>query len=99
MHQTMIMYPSATTGLLLGKRLVTSGHDLSLFCPNAVYLRLAGTVPSDLKIAALRMGTTVQVEEDFANIANMDFIIFPNIDFLPDMSRSDFAKMCQTHFR
>ena len=99
MHQTMIMYPSVTTSLLLGKRLVTSGHDLSLFCPNAVYLRLAGTVPSDLKITALKMGTTVQVEEDITSIANMDFIIFPNVDFLPDMSRSEFAKMCQTHFR
>ena len=99
MHETMIAYPSVTTCLLLGKRLLNSGHNLTLFCPNAVFRQMAGTVPLDLKIAALNLDTTVQVEEDLTSIARIDFVIFPTVDFLPEMSRSQFAEMCQTHFR
>ena len=99
MHESMIVYPSVTTCLLLGKRLVTSGHNLTLLCPNAVFRQMAGTLASDLKIAALNLSTTVQVEEDLTSIARMDFVIFPTVDFLPDMSRPDFGEMCNTHFR
>ena len=95
----MIMYPGTSVSLLIGKRLITSGHNLHLFCPNAVHLRMAGTVPADLKIAALEWGSTVKVVEDVGSLEIMDFIIFPTLDVLPEKSRPDFGQMCRNLFR
>ena len=99
MQETVIMFPGISTSLLIGKRLITSGHNLHLFCPNAVHLRMAGTVPADLKIAALEWGSTVHVVEDVYILQNMDFIIFPTLDVLPEKSRPDFGLMCRNLFR
>lgn len=98
-QDTVIMYPGTSVSLLIGKRLITSGHNLHLFCPNAVHLRMAGTVPADLKIVALEGGSTVQVVEDVGNLGIMDFIIFPTLDVLPEKSRQDFGQMCRNLFR
>ena len=99
MYETMIAFPGIATSLLVGKRLVNSDHNVSLFCPNPVYQRMAGSVPSDLKIAALDTGSTVKVVDDLSSMKVMDFIIFPSIDFLPENSRSEFGSSCQTYFR
>ena len=98
-HETVIMYPGISTSLLIGKRLLTSGHNIHLFCPNSVHLRMAGTVPKDLRIVALGGNSTVQVVDNFDSLERMDFIIFPTLDVLPDKSRSDFAQMCRDLFR
>ena len=98
-QDTVIMYPGTSVSLLIGKRLITSGHNLHLFCPNAVHLRMAGTVPADLKVAALDGGSTVQVVEDVGSLEIMDFIIFPTLDVLPEKSRPDFGLMCRNLFR
>ena len=85
MHESMIVYPSVTTCLLLGKRLVTSGHNLTLLCPNAVFRQMAGTLASDLKIAALDAGTTVEIKSAIDCFPSMQFLSFPTLDVLPHL--------------
>ena len=99
MIESMVMYPSVTAGLTLGKSLITSGHNLTLFCPNPVYLELAGSAPSELKLVAHENRSSVQIVEDLTHVEGMDFVIFPNLDFEPDKSRSEFGRLCRENFR
>ena len=93
------MYPTNATTLILGRRLISSDHRLSLFCPTDVHKRLAHTIPADLEIAALGLGISVEEVDTFNNLASVDFLIFPTLDVLHENKRSDFGKMCNDLFR
>ena len=97
--KTMFMYPTSGTSLILGKYLLSNDHSLYLYCPNEVHIRQAGTIPFDLKVAALGLSETVQVVENLDQLSEMDFIVYPNLDVLPHDRRSDFGLICRDIFR
>ena len=93
------MYPNNATSLILGRRLISIEHQLSLVCPKEVHKRMAHTIPADLKIATLGIGITVEEVDMFDKFDSVDFLIFPTLDVLPESKRSDFGKMCNDLFR
>ena len=95
----MIMIPTSTTSLILGKFLLSNDHSVYLYCPDEVNARLAGTIPNDLKIAALGLTCTVEVVKTLENLESMDFVVFPSLDVLPHDSRLNFADICRDLFR
>ena len=97
--KTMFMYPTSGTSLILGKYLLSNDHSLYLYFPNEVHIRQAGTIPFDLKVAALGLSETVQVVENLDQLSEMDFIVYPNLDVLPHDRRSDFGQICRDIFR
>ena len=95
----MIMFPTNSAALILGRGLISADHNLSLYCPNSTHLRQAGTTPTDLKIAALGLGLEVEVVSSLETADQMDLIIFITLDLMPFDKRSDFADMCRAIFR
>ena len=93
------MFPTNPTSLMLGRRLLSSGHSLTLFCPTDVNVRQAATIPAELKIAANNHGSIVETRSTVDSIASGDFVIFPLLDLLPHNDRPSFAQMCQDLFR
>ena len=93
------MFPNTATSLILGKFLLANDHNVYLYCPHEVNARLAGTIPNDLKIAALDQTCTVEVVKTLEHLENMDFVIFPNLDVLPHDRRLNFAEICRDLFR
>ena len=96
---TMIMYPTSSTSLILGKYLLSQNHNIYLYCPNEVHQRQAMSIPIDLKLAALNLDNSVEVAVDLKSTNIMDFLIFPNLDVMPRDQRSDFGAMCKDLFR
>ena len=95
----MIMYPSNGTSLLIGRRLVAEDFNVYFFCPSDVYVRAAGTIVNDLKISAVGLTVKVEMKQDVQSIEFMDMLIFPALDFLPDIPRAEFAQMTRALFR
>lgn len=95
----MIMFPCNPTSLILGRRLISAEHNIYLYSPNEVHARQAATIPSDLQIAALGLGMTVDVKKTLDTLKEVDLVIFPTLDMLPSTKRSEFGQMCQTLFR
>ena len=94
------MYPTSATCLMMGRRLLSDlDHDVSLYCPNETHLRQAGTVPTDLRLASLGLGTNVHIVENLDSLDTMDFILFPTLDVLPFNTRAQYAQMCRSLFR
>ena len=97
--KTMIMYPTTATSLILGRRLLSNDHDISLYCPNEVHTRQAGTIGNDLKIAALGLTVKVDLIDTLVNVNDIDILVFPTLDMMPFDKRSDFGLMCRDLFR
>ena len=97
--QTIIMYPTNATSLMLGRRLISEGHNLSLFCPNDTHIRQAYSIPTELKLAAVDAGTTVETRSSIDCFPSMDFVLFPTLDVLPDLDRPALGKICRDLFR
>ena len=99
MLNSCIMYPNNTTSLILGRSLLREEHDIYLHCPSEATKRLAHTYPLELKIASLGLDMTVHEVDTLEELQNMDFIIFPTLDVLPDKKRADFANKLRQIFR
>ena len=97
--QTCIMYPNSSTSLILGRRLLREEHDLFLYCPQDCHRRMAHTIPVDLQMACLGLSMTVKETATLEHLGNMDNIIFPTIDVLPDKKRVEFARIMGKLFR
>ena len=95
----MFMFPTNATTLILGRRLIASEHNLSLYCPLDVHKRQAHTVPVELEIASLGLGLLVEQVENLDKLDTVDFLIFPTLDLDHAEKRVDFAKMCKDLFR
>ena len=93
------MFPTNPTSLILGRRLISEGYDLALYCPNDTHLSQATSIPTYLKIAALDAGTTVEIKSAIDCFPSMQFLIFPTLDVLPHLDRPAFANICQDLFR
>ena len=96
---TIIMFPTTPTSLILGKQLLAEDHNILLYCPNEVHRKQAGSIPDDLRIAALGLEVKVVVVANLDKFGDMDFILFPNLDLMPHEKRSDFALTCRDLFR
>ena len=98
-YNTMIMFPTSATSLILGKYLLSHNHNIYLYCPEELNLRQASSIPIDLKLAALNLENSVEIAETLDKTIIMDFIVFPNLDLMPCDVRSDFGCMCKDLFR
>ena len=96
---TMIMYPTNSTALVLGRRLISNDHNISFYSPLDVHKRLAHTSPVDLEIAAMGMGVAINQVEDLKSLKEVDFLIYPTLDLDHLEKREDYAKMCLDLFR
>ena len=95
---SMVMFPTNATSLIVGTGLIRAGHDVNLFCPNETHLRQAGSIPSELKLASIGL-VNVEVQDSVESISTMDFVIFPLLDLLPHEERPSFGRICQDLFR
>ena len=99
MLKTCIMYPNNSTSLILGRSLLREDHDIFLYCPSEATKRLAHTCPLELKIASLGLDNNVHEVDTLEELENMDYMIFPTMDVLPDKKRADFANKLRQIFR
>ena len=97
--QTAIMFATNSTSLILGRRLLSYGHNLKFFCPNDTHLHQASTIPADLMIAAVGLQTDVGIVASAEDLSNMDIIIFPTMDVLPHHDLPYLGDMCGEVFR
>ena len=93
------MYPTNATSLILGRKLISSEHNLYLYCPLDVHKRQAQTIPDDLRIAALGLPNQVEVLESLEKLSAMHVVLFPTLDVLPANKRLDFGKTCHQLFQ
>ena len=95
----MIMFPFSAVSSHLGKLLLTNDYNVKLYAPSSVSVRQAGTIPFDLKIAALALSVTVELVKTLDKLDSMDVVVFPSLDVVPSDKRSDFMEMCRVLFR
>ena len=89
----MIMYPSNSAVLVLGRRLISNEHNISFYSPLDVHKRLAHTIPVDLEIAAMGLGVDVNQVEDLKSLKDVDFLIYPTLD-LDHMENEKITPRC-----
>jgi hypothetical protein len=99
MLSTMLMFPHTSTSLILAGGLLREEHNITLYCPKEIHRRMAYTIPFDLRIAAQGLQSSVEQTESLDNVKEMDILVFPSLDVLPDKERHEFAKMCKKTFR
>ena len=96
---TMILFPHNATSLILAGGLLREDHDVTLYCPREIHRKMAYTIPLDLKIAALGLQCTVVQTETLETLEEMNMVVCPSLDVLPEKDRRDFAKLCNRTFR
>ena len=94
-----LMYPCNATALILGRHLLTSGHDISLFCPTDLHLRQALTMPVELGFLARSLGRSCNLMENLDSLNTVDFLIFPTLDIDPSEKRENLATMIKDLFQ
>ena len=70
-----------------------------LYAPDEINLRMAYTIPTDLKISSASFRTSVQTLTDLKNLNEMDYIVIPSLDVCPLKPREEFAILCHATFR
>ena len=96
--QTCIMYPSNSTSLILGTSLFREDHNVYLYCPRDIHARMAHTIPLDLDIASFGLASEVHSIDTLDLLVEMDFVVFPTLDVLPNRKRSEFASTLKDLF-
>lgn len=96
---TMILFPHTATSLLLAGGLLREEHDITLYCPREIHRKMAYTIPLDLQFGALGLQCTVVQTETLETVEEMDMVVCPSLDVLPEKDRRDFAKLCNRTFR
>ena len=72
--KAMIMFPLSAASSHLGKQLLTNDYNVYLYVPNDVHVRQAGTLPVDLKIAALSLSVNVELVTTLDNLESILYI-------------------------
>ena len=98
-NKTTIMFPLNATALILGRQLIRTDHNLSLYCSEEIHRRLAHSISTDLSLEALGMTNVVKQVDTLDDLQISNFVIFPTLDLDPTEPRSDFALMCKDLFR
>ena len=96
---TMIIFPHSSTSLRLAEGLLNEGHDLYLYLPTEVNKRWSYTLPLELQILAVGLPNSVTVVTDLQQLINMNVIVIPSLDVLPEKTRADFSSMCNITFQ
>ena len=96
---TMILFPHNATSLILAGGLLREEHDVTLYCPREIHRRMAYTIPLDLQFAALGLQCTVVQTETLDTLEEMDLVVCPSLDVLPEKDRREFAKLRNRTFR
>ena len=99
LNKTTFMFPLNATALILGRQLIRTDHNLSLYCPEEIHRRLAHSISTDLSLEALGMTSVVTEVDTLDDIMNSNFVVFPTLDMDPSDTRRDFAALCQDSFR
>jgi len=96
---TMIIFPHSSTSLRLAEGLLNEGHDLYLYLPTEVHKKWSYTLPLELQILAVGLPNSVTVVTDLQQLINMNVIVIPSLDVLPQKTRADFSSMCNITFQ
>lgn len=99
MTKSLILYPHSSASTILAMGLLREGHNVFLYAPEEINLRMAYTIPTDLKIEASTFNTSVETLTDLKLLNKMDYIVIPSLDVCPLKPREEFAKMCHATFR
>ena len=95
----MIIFPHSSTSLRLAEGLLNEGHDLYLYLPTEVHKKWSYTLPLELQILAVGLPNSVTVVTDLQQLINMNVIVIPSLDVLPEKTRADFSSMCNITFQ
>ena len=96
---TMIIFPHSSTSLRLAEGLLNEGHDLYLYLPTEVHKKWSYTLPLELQILAVGLPNSVTVVTDLQQLINMNVIVIPSLDVLPEKTRADFSSMYNITFQ
>ena len=97
--QACIMFPNNSTSLILVRSLLREDLHISLYCPEDVHMRMAHTIPLDLEFASTGLDVNVRTVDTLDHLEDMDFVVFPALDVLPEKKRSEFAGTLKELFR
>ena len=95
----MILFPHSATSSKLAEGLLKEGHDLILYLPTDIHKKLSYTLPTDLQIAAKDFRNSVNVVSDLNQLSEVDVLVIPSLDVLPEKPRDEFAAMFNGTFK
>ena len=95
----MILFPHSATSSKLAEGRLKEGHDLILYLPTDIHKKLSYTLPTDLQIAAKDFRNSVNVVSDLNQLSEVDVLVIPSMDVLPEKPRDEFAAMCNGTFK
>ena len=99
MTKSLILYPHSSASTILSMGLLREGHNVFLYDPDEINLRMAYTIPTDLKISAASFPTSVHTITELNFLIEMDYIVIPSLDVCPLKPREEFAKQFHASFR
>ena len=95
----MIIFPNSITSLRLAEGLLNEGHDLYLYLPTEVHKRWSYALPLELQISAVGLPNSVTVVTVLQQLINMNVVVIPFLDVLPEKTRADLSSMCIITFQ
>ena len=95
----MLMFPFSPTSLILGAGLLRESINVVVYAPRDVHRRMAHTTAIDLKFVAHNLLESVTEVPTLEKSADIDYMVFPSLDSLPELERDEFAEMCNKVFR
>ena len=99
MLTSMIILPHSSTSLLLACGLVREGQNVVFYSPSENYRSMAGSIPADLELTYMKLPNAIEVINRLDHLHQIDFILVPSLDVLPDKPREEYAKLCNETFR
>ena len=99
MLTSMIILPHSSTSLTLACGQVRESHNVIFYCPSENYKSMAGTIPADLELTYMKLPNAIEVIKKLNHLHQIDFILVPSLDVLPDKPREEYAKLCNETFR
>ena len=96
---SMILYPHSSSSTILSMGLLREGHNVVLYAPEEINLRMAYTIPTDLEISGADFKNSIATHRDLKQLKNMNFVVVPSLDVCPLKPREEFAKLCYATFR
>jgi hypothetical protein len=95
----MLMIPFTPTSLILGTGILREGHNIFLYSPRDVHRRMACTISVDLQLAALGLPMIVEETASLSKVDEMDVLVIPTLDAMPEKDREEYADVCEKIFR
>ena len=96
---SIILYPHSSCSTILAMGLLREGHNVVLYAPEEINMRMAYTIPTDLQISGAIFKTSIETHRDLKKLKDMNFVVVPSLDVCPLKSREEFSKLCYATFR